>query len=107
MYAVIELKWHQYIVTKWDNIVVDKVEWNKWDKIEIKEILSIFDKDGESVSVGCPYVQNAKVSVEIIDTRKWEKIDVLKFKRKNRYKRTFWFRPQETILEIKKIEFNG
>jgi ribosomal protein L21 len=42
-----------------------------------------------------------------LDTRKWEKINVLKFKRKNRYKRRIWFRPHETVLEIKKIEING
>lgn len=107
MYAVIELQWHQYIVKKGDNIVVDKMEWNKWDKVEITEVLSVFDEKWENVFVGSPYVQKAKVFVEIIDSRKWQKIDVLKFKRKNRYKRNFWFRPHETILEIKKIELNG
>jgi len=107
MYAVIELQWHQYIVTKWDNIIVDKMEWEKWDKINIDTVLSVFDEKGENVSVGSPYLKNAKVSVEILDTRKWEKINVLKFKRKNRYKRRIWFRPHETVLEIKKIEING
>jgi large subunit ribosomal protein L21 len=107
MYAVIELQWHQYIVTQWDNIVVDKMEWKKWDKINIENILSVFDEKGESVLVWSPYLKNAKVSVEILDTRKWEKINVLKFKRKNRYKRNLWFRPHETVLEIKKIEING
>ncbi len=107
MYAVIELKWHQYIVKKWDNIVVDKLEWNKWDKIEINEVLSVFDEKWENVLVGAPYVQKAIVSFDIIDTKKWKKINVLKFKRKNRYKRNFWFRPHETLLEVKKIQING
>ncbi len=107
MYAVIELQWHQYIVKEWDNIVVDKIEWEKWDKIQIKEILSIFDEKWGNVLVWSPYVQKAVVSFEIIDTKKWKKINVLKFKRKNRYKRNIWFRPHETTLEIKKIEVNG
>jgi large subunit ribosomal protein L21 len=107
MYAVIELQWHQYIVTKWDNIIVDRMEWKKWDKINIENVLSIFDQKWETVSVGFPYIKNAKVSVEIVDHKKWDKINVLKFKRKNRYKRRIWFRPYETILEVKKIELNG
>jgi ribosomal protein L21 len=32
--------------------------------------LSVFDEKGENVSVGSPYLKNAKVSVEILDTRK-------------------------------------
>ncbi len=107
MYAVIELKWHQYIVAKWDNIVVNKIEWDKWDKIEITEVLSVFDEKWENVLVWSPYVSKAKVSVEIIENRRWAKMNVLKFKRKNRYKRNIWFRPYETVLEIKKIEVNG
>lgn len=107
MYAVIELQWHQYIVTKWDNIIVDKIEGKKWEKINIENILSVFDEKWENVTVGSPYIKNAKVSAEIIETKKWEKINVIKFKRKNRYKRKFGFRAQETILEIKEIKVNG
>jgi len=107
MYAVIELQWHQYIVTKWDNIVVDKIEWKKWDKISVENVLSVFDEKWENVLVGTPYIKKAKVSLEILETKKWKKIDVLKFKRKNRYKRKIWFRPHETFLEVKKIEVDG
>jgi ribosomal protein L21 len=42
-----------------------------------------------------------------LETKKWKKIGVLKFKRKNRYQRRIWFRPCETVLEIKKIEIDG
>ncbi|MCK9466762.1 MAG: 50S ribosomal protein L21 [Candidatus Absconditabacterales bacterium] len=107
MYAVIELKGHQYIVRQGDTIIVDKMEGNKGDKVDIKEVLSTFDEKGENVLVGSPYIQKAKVSVEILETKKGKKINVLKFKRKNRYKRKFGFRPIETVLEIKKIEING
>ena len=107
MYAVIEVKWHQYIVKKWDTIVVDKIEWNKWDKINIKEVLLAFNYKWEKVIVWSPYIQKAKVSAELLETKKWKKIGVLKFKRKNRYQRRIWFRPCETVLEIKKIEIDG
>ncbi len=107
MYAVIELQWHQYIVSKWDKIVVDKIEWKKWDKIKNENVLSIFDEKWEKVFVWKPHVEKAKVELEILETKKWKKINVLKFKNKNRYERNFGFRPQQTTLEIKKIDFNG
>jgi large subunit ribosomal protein L21 len=107
MYAVIKLQWHQYIVNKWDTIVVDKMEWEKWKKLDIDTVLVVFDEKWEKVEVWSPYVKWAKVSAEILETRKWEKISVLKFKRKTRYKRTIWFRPHETVLQIKDVKFNG
>ena len=107
MYAVIELQWHQYIVKKWDILTVNKMENEVGSKVAIDTVLSIFDEKAENVSVGKPYVAKAKVTLEILETKKWRKINVLKFKRKNRYERNFGFRPQETTLEIKKIDFNG
>ncbi|HOG15359.1 MAG TPA: 50S ribosomal protein L21 [Candidatus Absconditabacterales bacterium] len=107
MYAVIEVKGHQYIVKKGDTIVVDKIEGNKGDKINIEEVLLAFDDKGEKVIVGSPYIQKAKVSAELLETKKGKKIGVLKFKRKNRYQRRIGFRPCETVLEIKKIEIDG
>ncbi|MBU0626417.1 bL21 family ribosomal protein [Patescibacteria group bacterium] len=32
---------------------------------------------------------------------------VIKFRRKNRYTRTIGFRPHQTVLNIKKLTFNG
>ena len=107
MYAVIKLQWHQYIVNKWDTIVVDSMDWKKWDKIEIEEVLSVFDEKWEKVLLWDPYVKWAKVSAEIMEFQKWDKIKVLKFKRKTRYKKVIWFRPHETVLQINDVKVNG
>jgi len=107
MYAVIKLQWHQYIVNKWDTIVVDQMEWKSGDKIDIEEVLAVFDEKWEKVLVWTPCVKWAKVSAEIIESKKWEKIKVLKFKRKTRYKKVIWFRPHETYLQIKDVKVNG
>lgn len=107
MYAVVKLQGHQYIVNKWDTIVVDKLEWKAGDKIDIEEVLAVFDEKWEKVSVWTPNVKWAKVSAEIMETKKWEKIKVLKFKRKTRYKKVIWFRPHETVLQIKDVKVNG
>ncbi|HRX63578.1 MAG TPA: 50S ribosomal protein L21 [Candidatus Absconditabacterales bacterium] len=107
MYAVIELQGHQYVVNEGLELIVDKIEGKKGAKIDIKEVLSVFDAEGKNVKVGKPFVEKAKVSAEILETKKGKKINVLKFKKKNRYERNFGFRPHQTVLKIKKIDLNG
>lgn len=107
MYAVISLKWHQYIVNEWLLLTVDNIQWNPWDKIEISEVISTFDQEWKDVKVWNPTIKKSKVLAEIVETKKWDKVKVVKFKRKNRYERNFWFRPLQTTLKINKIETNG
>lgn len=103
MYAVIGLNWHQYIVTEGDSIVVDSLDVEEGKKIEVKEVLSVFDEKGEKVLVGNPYLEKASVTCEVTVHQKWDKMRITKFKRKNRYQRTIGFRPKQTVLHIKKI----
>lgn len=107
MYAVIELKGHQYIVNEWDTIVVDNMDIKEGEKVEISEVLSVFDEKAEKVLVWTPYVKGVKVSAQVKENKKWEKINILKFKRKVRYTKRIWFRPYQTVLEVKKIQVNG
>ncbi len=103
MYAVIAINWHQYIVTEWDDIIVDSLDIEKGKNIEVKEVLSIFDEKWEHVVVGTPYLEKASVDCLVSSHQKGDKIRITKFKRKNRYQRTIGFRPQQTVLHIKKI----
>ena len=104
MYAVIQLKWHQYIVKEGDQIIVDNVKED--EKTTIDNVLLCFDEEWKKVIVGKPNIAKAKIDFEIIENIKWDKIRVIKFKRKNRYHRTIGFRPKQTILKIKKIQVN-
>lgn len=103
MYAVIGLNGHQYIVTEGDSIVVDSLDIETWKELEVKEVLSVFDEKWETVKIGTPYLEKASVLCSVDAHQKWEKIKVTKFKRKNRYERTIWFRAKQTVLTIKKI----
>ncbi len=103
MYAVIKLQWHQYIVSEWAEIVVNKLLNKEWDKITIDEVLAVFDETWATVHVWKPFVKGAKVEATVWTTQKWDKVDILKFKRKTRYFRKRWFRPTETILTINSI----
>ncbi|MCX6825545.1 MAG: 50S ribosomal protein L21 [candidate division SR1 bacterium] len=107
MYAVVEIKGHQYIVQEGDTIVVDNVGLDEGAKTTIDNVLLAFDDKGDKVIVGAPYIAKAKVECVVSKNQKGEKIRVIKFKRKNRYQRTIGFRPHESFLEIKKIDING
>lgn len=103
MYAVISLQGHQYIVSEGTELVVDNLSLEEGKKMTIDSVLAVFDEKGESVKVGTPFVEGAKVEATVGTTQKGEKIQVIKFKRKNRYFRNKGFRPIETVLTINKV----
>lgn len=102
MYAVVQCQGHQYIVTKGTKIVVDSIGSDDKEFSNF-EVLAVFNEDGSMVTLGAPTVANAKVIAENQGTKKGEKINVLKFKRKNRYERNKGFRPLQTTLVIKDV----
>ena len=61
----------------------------------------------ESVQVGEPTLSNVKITADVVGSGKGEKINVLKFKRKNRYERNKGFRPMQTTLVVKDVVLNG
>ena len=103
MYAVIKLQGHQYIVSEGAEIVVDNLSQNEGEKLTVDEVLAVFDEKWTTVKVGTPFVKWAKVEATVWTTQKWEKVDVVKFRRKNRYFRKRGFRPTETVLTINSI----
>lgn len=97
-YAVIKIKGHQYKVSEGEEILVDKLGS---DKVE-PEVLLV--ADGEQVLVGKPTLKEAKLKVKILkEEEKGEKIRVLKYKAKSRYRKVRGFRPLFTRLLIEKI----
>lgn len=102
MFAVVELQWHQYIVSQWVEIVVDKVDVEQGGKFDAS-VLALFSEDGKTVQLGSPLVKGASVSFEVKNHQRGEKIRVLKFKRKNRYERNFGHRSYQSVLVVNSI----
>jgi large subunit ribosomal protein L21 len=97
-YAVVRIKGHQYKVSEGEEILVDKID-TKEPEIEV-----LLVADGEKVKIGKPVIKEAKIKVKVIkEVEKGEKIDILKYKAKSRYRRHYGFRPQYTRLLIEKI----
>lgn len=106
MLAVVELKGHQYIVQAGTKIVVDFIDTDK-DTFTDFTVLAIFDEAGQDVRVGAPELSGVKITADVVGSGKGEKINVLKFHRKNRYERNKGFRPLQTTLLVKDVVLNG
>lgn len=105
MYAVIDLKGHQWIVRKWEKIDVDNMWLKEGEIVEVDKILLAFDEDQKNIKVWKPYI-NWKVILKVEKNFKWEKIWVKKFKNKIRADRNSkgkWFRPMKTRLIVEEI----
>jgi large subunit ribosomal protein L21 len=100
-FAVIELAGTQLKVREGLQYEVKKLSGNKGDKIEIENVLMI--AEGDDVKVGEPYIDGAKVTLEITSQKKGEKVKVFKYKAKSRYRRQYGHRPAITRVLVKKI----
>lgn len=100
-FAVIKLAGSQLKVFEGKEYEVGKLLGKKGDKIEIKDVLLIWD--GKDTKIGKPLVEDAKVALEITSQKKGEKIDGLTYKAKSRSRRRYGFRPQITRVLVKKI----
>ncbi len=100
-FAVIKTGGKQYLVKQDDELIVDRIEAKDKDKVEL-ETLADFDSEKLEVQLGMPSLKQ-KVSAQILQHLKGDKIRVAKFKAKVRYRRVRGFRPKLTKLKIIKI----
>jgi len=101
MHAVIETGGKQYRVAEGDVLRVEKLAAEAGSKIDFDRVLLV--SDGEKVSVGTPYVKGGKVTAEVTEQGRGEKIDVIKFKRRKKYRRKQGHRQDYTELKVTKI----
>ena len=101
MYALVEYKGKQYKAEKDALIQVDKIDLEEGATFDIDTVLLL--SDGDKVSVGTPYVKDAKVTAVVENTFKDDKVIVYKYKSKKDYHRTIGHRQQYTNIRIKDI----
>jgi large subunit ribosomal protein L21 len=100
-YAVVKTGGKQYLVKEGMTITVDQLDLEKGKKSELESLLR-FNEDGKVFELGQPLLKE-KVSVEVIDNVKGDKIRIAKFKAKSRYRKVRGFRSRLTKLKILKI----
>ena len=103
MFAVISTGGRQYKVAPNDLVAVERLPGEYGESLELNQVLMV--SDGSTTAVGKPIVKGAKVAVEIVEQGRGDKITVLKFKRRKKYRRTLGHRQEITLLRV--IEINA
>ena len=98
MYAVIETGGKQYRVQPGETVVVETLPGDSGDPIEFSRVLLI--SDDESVAVGRPVIEGARVTGQIVEQGLGEKLTVYKFKRRKNYRKRNGHRQQYTAVKI-------
>ena len=101
MYAIIKTGGKQYKVSEGDSIYIEKLDAAEGDSVTFEEVLSVVD--GDTVKIGAPLVEGAKVTAKVEKNGKDKKIRVFKYKAKSNYRRRMGHRQPFTKVVIEKI----
>ena len=100
MYVLVEFMGKQYKAEKGALLKVDKIDAEPGAVINIDTVLLV---SGDTVKVGNPYVNGAKVSATLESHGKDGKIIVFKYKPKKDYRRKQGHRQQYSVIKIAEI----
>lgn len=104
MYAVIQTGGKQYRVEPGKTVVVEKLAGEAGAQIVFDQVLLVSSGDGASVTVGKPTVAGAKVTAEIVEQTRGDKLVVFKFRRRKNYVRRNGHRQDLTVVKVAEIQ---
>lgn len=102
MYAIVKTGGKQYKAATNDVIVVDKLAGEPGTAVELGEVLAVMD--GESTTIGTPFVTGAKVTGEIVRQAKGPKINASNYKAKKNVRKQWGHRQELTHVRITAVE---
>jgi large subunit ribosomal protein L21 len=101
MYAVIKTGGKQYRVAAGDVIKVEKLDGEVGQTVDFDQVLMV---GGDEATIGAPTVKGAKVTAEVLEQGKADKVLIFKKKRRQNYRRTRGHRQHQTVLRISDIK---
>ena len=101
LYAIAETSGQQlwFEVNRYYDI--DRLKAKEKDKITIEKVLLLKDKN--SITIGKPYVKDAKIELEVISHKRDKKILVYKMRPKKKTRRKMGHRQELTRVMVKSI----
>ncbi|WP_331775557.1 50S ribosomal protein L21 [Sulfurospirillum sp. 1612] len=100
MYAVIKNGGKQYKVQEGDYINLDKLDASPKETIEVTEVLAV---NAGELKVGTPFVDGAKVELEVVTSGKDKKVITFKKRRRKDSKVKRGFRREYTKVKVLSI----
>ncbi len=102
MYAIVHTGGKQCRLSAGQVVRLEKLAANEGDVVALDQVLMI--SNSEQVQLGKPYVNGAKVLVEVLGHGRDKKIKIVKFKRRKNYRRTQGHRQWYTEVKVKDIQ---
>ncbi|HJP52952.1 MAG: 50S ribosomal protein L21 [Pseudomonadales bacterium] len=101
MYAVIKSGGKQHRVEPGELLELEKLNVEAGETVDFEEVMLI--GDGDDVKIGAPYVEGGKVTAEVIEHGRGDKINIIKMRRRKHYRRQAGHRQSYTKIKITEI----
>lgn len=101
MYALVNDRGKQYLMKPGTVVTVDFRPGEPGTEIVFDEVVVL--RTDDELKVGNPFVTNARVVAELVETTLGPKLYIGKFKRRKNYRRRFGHRQPYSLLTIKEI----
>ncbi len=100
MYAIFRTGGKEYKVSPGDRLRVEKLAGEPGATVEFNQVLAV---RRQTLTLGNPLIQDAKVQATIVRQGRSKKIRVLKYKASKQYRRTLGHRQAFSEIQIKEI----
>ena len=100
-YAIAETSGQQFWFEENKYYDIDRLNAKEKDKIILEKVLLL--KDKKSITIGKPYVKDAKIELEVVSHRRDKKILVYKMRPKKKTRRKMGHRQELTRVMVKSI----
>ena len=98
MYAIIESCGRQYKVAEGDVVFFEKLNAEENKEIVFDKVLLV--SENENVKIGYPYLENIKITGQVVSNKKAKKVVVFKMKPKKNYRKKYGHRQQYSKVKI-------
>jgi large subunit ribosomal protein L21 len=100
-YAVLATGGKQYRVTAGDTLEIESLGAEAGTDVELDTVLAV--SDGKELTIGMPYVKDAKVVLTIMGHKRGVKLINFKKKRRKGYARKIGHRQELTVVTVKSV----
>lgn len=101
MYVIVKTGGKQYKAEKDERIIVDKLVGEPGTAVDFDEVVMVCN--GDSVTIGSPFVKGAKVKAEIVRQFKSKKVNAFNYKPKKNERKRWGHRAEMTEVKITEV----
>lgn len=102
MYAIVTIAGQQFKVEKDRKVFVHRLDAEEGSSLEFNQVLLV--EDGDTIKIGAPVLEGAKVTAKVLAHVKGEKVIVFKKKRRKGYEKKNGHRQSFTQIQIEGIQ---